>query len=260
MAKKSFHFSDEPIQVQEENEQSLELKENEQPDDTKEAEQTIILSTFKENNDDLSSSDNEDGVQEDNFMAKINNLMTRIKKFKWKKWHFVCIGFVVLCLMFLFYIIFASSNEGPVYGNRCEGIMEIERSHIDQTIEEIQKKHSDIQTISMEIACKQLKVDIVFKDKMNKKDAQVIAEEAVQVLDKHVGKTKDKGKTYSHLFGYENNVTQYEVNLFLESNDSADFPIYGTKHVQNDKFSYTYASVRDKASRDKALETLKDDE
>ena len=69
---------------------------------------------------------------------------------------------------------------------------------------------------------------------------------------------KDSGKKYSHLFGYENNVAQYEVNLFLESNNSKDFPIYRTKHVQKDSFSYTLASVRDEKSKEKAENTLKD--
>ena len=96
------------------------------------------------------------------------------------------------------------------------------------------------------------------KDGMETKKAKSIAEETIQILDKLVGKKKENGKKYSSLFGYENNVAQYEVNLFLESNKSKDFPIYGTKHVQKDKFSYTLASVKDQESKEKAESTLSD--
>ena len=105
---------------------------------------------------------------------------------------------------------------------------------------------------------KQLKVDIVYKPGMKTKDAQKIAENVVQTLDKLVGKPKEDGKTYSTLFGKTDNVSQYEVNLYLTSQDSKDFPIFGTKHVQNDEFSYTLASVKDKESKEKAESTLKD--
>ena len=54
-------------------------------------------------------------------------------------------------------------------------------------------------------------------------------------------------------------VTQYEVNVFMTSSDSEDFPIYGTKNIQNDEFSYTLASVRDEESAKKAQETLTDE-
>ena len=93
---------------------------------------------------------------------------------------------------------------------------------------------------------------------MKTKDAQKIAENVVQTLDKLVGKPKEDGKTYSTLFGKIDKVSQYEVNLYLTSQDSKDFPIFGTKHVQNDEFSYTLASVKDKESKEKAESTLKD--
>lgn len=190
-------------------------------------------------------------IVEDNSMAKK-------KKFVWKWWHYVLIGFGALFIAFMIYILLLSNNEGPVYGNRCQGIVAIPKDHIQSTVSEIKKKYSDeVKDISMEIACKQLKVDIEFKDGMDTKKAQLIAEESIQLLDSFVGKTKDTGKTYSHLFGYENKVAQYEVNLFLVSENSTDFPIYGTKHVSKDEFSYTLASVKDQESKEKAESTLK---
>lgn len=157
----------------------------------------------------------------------------------------------------MLYVFVLSNNDGPVYGNRCQGISTIPQNAMDTTRTNIKKKYSEVQDITFEIACKKLNVDILYKDGMNTKKAQSIAEEAVQMLDKAVGKQKDKGKTYSQLFGYENNVSQFEASLFLESSQSKDFPIYGTKHVSKDEFSYTLASIKDQDSKEKAESTLK---
>lgn len=184
-------------------------------------------------------------------------LMSKNKKFTWKWWHYLLIVFGVLFIALMLYVFVLSNNDGPVYGNRCQGIATIPQNYMETTKTDIKKKYTDVKDISFEITCKQLKVDMVFKDSMNTKKAQTIAEDAVQMLDKAVGKPKDKGKAYSQLFGYENNVAQFEVNLFLESSNSQDFPVYGTKHVSKDDFSYTLSSVKDKESKEKAESTLK---
>lgn len=182
------------------------------------------------------------------------------KKFVWKWWHFVLIGLGALAIAFAVYVFVASSNDGPVYGGRCEGLVtSIPENQINKTIEDIKKEYKDVVEMKMEVECKQLKVDITFKDGMKTKDAQKIAEKSVQMLDASIGMTKDKGKTYSHLFGYENNTPQFEVNLILISNNSKDFPIFGTKHPLNDSFGYTLASVKDEESRKSALDTLKEE-
>ena len=64
-----------------------------------------------------------------------------------------------------------------------------------------------------------------------------------------------------HKYGIEPLVTisHYEVNVFMTSAQSDDFPIYGTKNIQNDDFSYTLASVRDEESAKRAQETLTDE-
>lgn len=240
---KRFHFDDEDDDIQKyDHSQTSHIDELEKLKETPSYEtqeyQTETFQTYDED--------------ENDSMAK-----KKKKKFVWKWWHFVLIGIIVLFVAFMVYILALSNNDGPVYGNRCQGIVSISKDKMDTTISEIKKKYSEVESLSMEIACKQLKVDIVFKDGMSTKKAKSIAEETVKTLDKHVGMQKDDNKTYSHLFGYENNVAQFEVNLFLQSEDSKDFPIYGTKHVQNDEFSYTLASVRDQESKEKAESTLK---
>ena len=188
----------------------------------------------------------------------IQPMAKKKKKFVWKWWHYVLIVFGVLFIAFSIYIFLESRNNGPVYGDRCQGIVEISNDLRKAAIDTAKNEHSEIQDITLEITCKQLKVDIVYKPGMKTKDAQKIAENVVQTLDKLVGKPKEDGKTYSTLFGKIDNVSQYEVNLYLTSQDSKDFPIFGTKHVQNDEFSYTLASVKDKESKEKAESTLKD--
>lgn len=178
------------------------------------------------------------------------------RKLKW--WHYCLIVFVILVVVFGIYLIKSANNDGPVYGNRCEGLVELPKDNMTATETAMKEKYSEISEISFEIACKQLKLDIVYKDKMDTKKAKSIAEEAVQYLDKQVGKEKEKDATYSNLFGTINGQLQYEVNLYLVSNDSKDFPIYGTMSSKTDKFSYTYASVKDEKSKKEAEETLKE--
>ncbi len=180
------------------------------------------------------------------------------KKFKWKWWHNVLVIFGVCIIALAVYILVISLHEGPVYGNRCEGMVTISQDIRDSAIAEIKETYSEIEDITFEIACRQLKVDITFEDGMDTEEAKEIAEASVQILDRLAGYTVEDGKTYSQLFGTIDNVSQYEVNLILYSNDSEDFPIYGTKHTQKDSFSYTLASIKDEESYQKARETLED--
>lgn len=178
------------------------------------------------------------------------------KKKKLKAWHIVLIVFVLIIALFFGYIYFLTNTDGPVFGNRCEGVTSINIDARKNTISKMKSKYSQIKDLTIEIVCKEIKVDIVFKDNMDKDKAKKIAEETVKTLDTNVGLSKDDGKTYSQLFGYIKNEAQYDCQLYLVSNKAKDFPIYGTKHHIKDKFSYTYASVKDKESKEKAEKTL----
>ncbi|MEG0275447.1 MAG: hypothetical protein RR630_00315 [Coprobacillus sp.] len=232
--------------------------ENESNVENNSFDESFITDDFSKNQQSQIKEDTIEYVEEsndgdDSLMAK------KKKKFVWKWWHYALIGLSVIFIVFMVYIFAVSSNEGPVYGNRCAGLeTEINKDLRTAAATTVKEKYSEIKDITLDIECKQLKVDIIYKEKMDTKKAQKIAEEAVKTLDDLVGKTKEEGKTYSTLFGYINNAPQYEVNLFLESTDSSDFPIYGTKHTQNDEFSYTLASVKDETSKEAAQETLKD--
>lgn len=178
------------------------------------------------------------------------------KKKKLKPWVIVLLVIVLVVGLFGAYLIKLANNDGPVYGNRCDGAYAINVDARNNTISAMKEKYSDITDLTIEINCKQIQFDITFVDEMNTKKAIDIAEKVVQSFDDEVGLTKDEGKTYSQLFGYLKNEAQYDCQLTLSSKNSKDFTIYGTKHHSLDEFSYTYASVKDEDSKNKAQETL----
>ncbi|MCD7894202.1 MAG: hypothetical protein LUG60_10990 [Erysipelotrichaceae bacterium] len=194
--------------------------------------------------------------EEEDTMAK----RKKKKKFRWHWWYYLFIIILVLCLAFGIYIIIKSNNNGPVYGDRCEGLVSISKDLITSTENTIEEKYDSITELDLSIECRTLHVDITFSEGMDTEEAQEIAEETVQTLDDLVGESKEEGNTYSNLFGTIDNETQYEVNVYMTSENSDDFPIYGTKSVQSDEFTYTLASVADEDSAQKALDTLEDDE
>ena len=188
------------------------------------------------------------------------NMAKKKKNFQWKWWHYLLIGLGVLFVAFSIYIFAASRNNGPVYGHRGDGIVEITETQQNDAVAQMKKQYSEIQSLDLEVRCKQVRLNIQFEDKMSTKKAKSIAEDCVRILDKVVGRSKVKDSKYSELFGKIQNVPQYEVNLILKSNGNKDFPIFGTKHTGRDQFSYTLASVKDKKSHDQATDTLKDKE
>lgn len=194
--------------------------------------------------------------EEEDTMAKHKNK----KKLKWHWWYYLLIIILVLCLAFGIYILIKSNNNGPVYGDRCEGLVSVSKDLITSTEDTIEQKYSSITDLDLSIECRTLHVDIQFSEGMDTETAEEIAEETVQTLDELVGESKEEGYTYSNLFGTIDGETQYEVNVYMTSENSEDFPIYGTKSVQSDEFTYTLASVTDEESAQKALDTLEDDE
>ncbi|MCD7840206.1 MAG: hypothetical protein LUG46_06195 [Erysipelotrichaceae bacterium] len=194
--------------------------------------------------------------EEEDTMAK----RKKKKKFQWHWWYYLFIIIIVLCLAFGIYIIIKSNNNGPVYGDRCEGVVSVSKDLITSTEETIEGKYDSITNLDISIECRTLHVDIQFSEGMDVDEAEDIAEETVKTLDDLVGESKEEGMTYSNLFGTIDGETQYEVNVYMTSENSDDFPVYGTKSVQSDEFTYTLASVTDEDSAQKALDTLEDDE
>lgn len=199
----------------------------------------------------------DDSQFEDDFdLVDNSNASSKVSKRKIKVWQIVLIVILLIFVAFFGYIYLLTNNDGPVFGNRCDGVTAINVDAKTATINSMKEEYSSIKDMTIEIVCKTIKMDITFEDGMKTSDAIKIAEKAVATLDDNVGLEKEDGKTYSPLLGYIKNEAQYDCQLMLISENSDDFPINGTKHHSSDEFSYTYASVKDEESKDKAESTL----
>ena len=201
----------------------------------------------------------DDKIVENNNEGVIEDVVMTKKTKKLKPWVIALLCIIIAGIIFVVYIFSLTNNDGPVYGSRCEGITAVNVDARNNTISTMKDKYDEIVDLTIEITCKQIKVDITYTDNMSTKKGIKIAEEVVKTLDKEVGLPKDEGKNYSQLFGYLKNEAQYDCQLILMSKNSDDYTIYGTKHHSSDKFSYTYSSVKDEESKNKAEKTLKDE-
>ena len=161
---------------------------------------------------------------------------------------YIVLGIVaVLVLAFGIYLYSALKDEGPVYGDRCEGLVTVQKSVLDDTMNEAKSKYSSIASIDIETACKQFKVDIVFNNGTSAKTAEEVSKEVVKILDSKGGQSAYEGSSYSELLNKHNGVKQYEVNT--------DYPIYGTKQAGKDDIGFTLSSVKDQETTNKAKAT-----
>ena len=103
---------------------------------------------------------------------------------------YIVLGIVaVLVLAFGIYLYSALKDEGPVYGDRCEGLVTVQKSVLDDTMNEAKSKYSSIASIDIETACKQFKVDIVFNNGTSAKTAEEVSKEVVKILDSKGGQS-----------------------------------------------------------------------
>lgn len=176
-------------------------------------------------------------------------------KKKFKKIYIVFGIIAVLVLLCGFYLYTALKDEGPVYGDRCAGLVTVQKSVLDDTMNEAKSKHDSIASIHIETACKQFKIDIQFNKGTSVSTAEDISKDVIKILDSKGGQASYKDSNYTELLNKHDGVKQYEVNLYLTGGNDTDYPIYGTKQAGKDDISYTLASVKDKASADKAKAT-----
>jgi|GEM_PF-272059 len=182
------------------------------------------------------------------------------RKLRIRKGRLFLVVFAVFVLAFGLYLFLATRENGPVYGDRCEGMLEITDDQKETAIKAVTDKYSDVKSCEMEIACKELKIDITFKKGTSTSYAKKVAKYAVTAVDDAVG--REKSGTYSDLFGTYDGVKQYECDFYLVISDNDDSPIYGTKMASSNKFYWTLSSIKDKDSYNDSLETdeKKDDD
>ena len=80
---------------------------------------------------------------------------------KW--WHYLLILFGALAVAFIIYIVVLSFNNGPVYGERCEGMVSISKDARDSTVSTMEEKYDEIESMTLSTECRQLKLDITLK-------------------------------------------------------------------------------------------------
>ena len=149
----------------------------------------------------------------------------------------------------------ALKDEGAIYGDRCEGLVTVQKSVLDDTVNEAKSKHSSIASMNIETACKQFKVDIEFTNGTSVKTAEEISKDVIKILDSKGGQSAYEGSDYTELLNKHNGVKQYEVNLYLTGGNDTDFPMYGTKQAGKDDIAFTLASVKDQETTNKAKAT-----
>lgn len=186
---------------------------------------------------------------------------TRPKKTKLraiKKWQIVLVIIFAAVVAFTGTMVYMAREDGPVYGDRCEGLLTIKQSALKSTESTIKKRNSKIiDTINISIQCKELKFDIAFKHNATEAQGKKVCYDAVKLLDKTVGAKSYKGSKYSALLNKYNGVKQFECDFYLTCPKGSSWPIYGTKMAGSDKFNFSDAKIKNKTSYNKAQKTTK---
>ncbi len=174
------------------------------------------------------------------------------KKFRFRLWHGVVLFFVIAVAAFTTWIYIASSNDGPIYGDRCASALAIDSAHISGTTEAI-KTMVEVQDAVVEIECTKIKISITFVDNTTSAKAQEIAAIAVGLLDNTVGRPKVDGSNYSDLLTNVEGGNAYDVEIIMRSNGDSDFPIFAQKHPSSDSIYYTGANPANQATTDEII-------
>ena len=173
------------------------------------------------------------------------------KKLKIKKWQIALIALISIILVFIVYVFVAGGNDGPVYGERCASLIAIDKSKF-AAVEETIKADPSVNTVTIEVDCRIIKIAMNFADNTASDTAKQLATNALHSLDDALGETKEEGRAYSNLFGNANGRGQYNVEFVLTSNGDTNFPMFGTKHPSSDDITFTGANVVDQAATDRA--------
>lgn len=173
-------------------------------------------------------------------------------KGKLNKWRVAIVAIIALIVVFLVYIfVFAGSNNGPVYGERCAKLLSIDKSVISEVETEVET-NDKIQDIAIKVDCRTIKITYQFIDNVSSNDAKSLVEKSIHTLDDKMGYLKDDEGKWSQLLNKANGRLQYDVDIIVKSNGE-EYPLFGTKHAGVDEISYTGQTVKDQASADRAI-------
>lgn len=165
------------------------------------------------------------------------------KKFSLRVWHIIVLVALLLFGLLVTYIFMSTNNDGPVYGDRCVGLIAIDENKFEAVEQEVLAV-AGIQSIDITKNCRMIDIVITYDEHVGADDAQTLALHALQTLDVALGEEKENVEDpYSKVFGFANGRGQYNANFRLRSaGENADFPIFGTKQPRVNEVSFTRAS------------------
>lgn len=170
-----------------------------------------------------------------------------------KKWQIVLIIILAAVIAFTGSMIYMAREDGPVYGDRCKGLVSVKNSILTKTESEVKSKYKLVNTINISIQCKEFKFDIDFNHATTETQAKNICKAAVKLLDNNAGQKSYKGSSYSVLLNKVNGVKQFECDFYLTCSKGDAWPIYGTKMAGSDSFNFSNAKIKNKTSYNAAM-------
>lgn len=128
----------------------------------------------------------------------------------------------VIGLYFAFNLFFSNSGK-PEYGNRLEGIENVEVTNSDiSKIKEGLKKNNKVKDIETNISGRTLNIIITVDDDMSLSDAKKVGQESYSTLK-------------------ESQIDFYSIQIFINKKDKSEnnFPIIGYKQRKTTKLVWT---------------------
>ncbi len=137
---------------------------------------------------------------------------------------FVIILFI-LAVVFLYFMydLFFTNGGKPEYGNRLDGIEEVEVTKEDiSKIEAEAKKNKNVSEVSVDISGRTLNIIITVDNSMGVDDAKKVGQSSYSVLG-------------------EKQIKYYAIQLFIKKSDETknNFPIIGYKQKESTSISWT---------------------
>lgn len=249
VAKKHFSFDDEPGKNRQRPQSRPAQAQKTRPQTTKRP------TTSSQKHFDFSDSNRGSSNRKKASQPHIKRQVKQAKKAKTKglkKWQIVLLVILAVVIALTGTMIYMAREDGPVYGDRCEGLVSVKNSVIKKSEEEIKSKNKLINTINITIQCKEFKFDIDFNHSTTEAQAKKICYNAIKILDTNAGFDAYKGSKYSVLLNEYKNVKQFECDFYMTCSKGDAWPIYGTKMAGNDTISFSDAKIKNKTSYNKA--------
>lgn len=197
-----------------------------------------------------------------NKTVKKNSSKKNSSKKKMKPINWVILVFVAIVAVVMIYVWNVSRHNGPVYGNRCEGMPAISETAISSTIADTKASNESISDLKINVNCKTIKIDIEMAEGYGQEEAVNAAAGIILDLDTNVGLTKSNTDSlYSDLLTAtsEKDSTKYHVDITIKGSGEA-FPIFASKHPSSDEVNYTFNVARDPELVEKLYEQQAEEE